>query len=184
MGGHEEGRPAVFRNRPYVAFGWGCVLLAFYLFYLAASSIGGGGAFGVAILLGLVTYFLWLIGCCSAVRMNRSGMIVDDVLTRHMIPWGDLQRIEVRGGLVFEVSGLPPIRMLMYGGSLYGLITGYRQQRRAAARMNAARERLAAAQPAAQLPEHYVRRFRFSPWPPLVIVALMEAVAAVGVLAR
>lgn len=125
MGGHEEGRPAVFRNRPYVAIGWGGVLLVFYLFYLAASSIGGGGAFGVAVILGLVTYFLWLIGCCSAVRMNRSGMIVDDVLTRHMIPWGDLQGIEVRGGLIFEVRGLPPIRMLMYGGSLYGLITGY-----------------------------------------------------------
>jgi hypothetical protein len=184
MRGHEEGRPVVFRNRPYVAIGWGAVVLAFCLFYLGASSIGGGGTFGIAIVLGLITYLVWLIGCCSAVRMNRSGMIVDDVLTRHMIPWSDLQGIEVRGGLIFEVSGLPPIRMLMYGGSLYGLITGYRQQRRAAARMNAARERLAATQPAIQPPQHYVRRFRFSPWPPLVIVALMEVVAAVGVLAK
>jgi hypothetical protein len=50
--------------------------------------------------------------------------------------------------------------------------------------MNAARDRLAASQPATQPPEHYVRRFRFSPWPPLVIVALMELVAAVGVLAK
>jgi hypothetical protein len=111
-------------------------------------------------------------------------MIIDDVLTRHVIPWGDLQGIEVRGGLIFELRGVPPIRMVMYGGSLYGLITGYRQQRSAAARMNAAREPLAAIQPATQPPEHYVRRFRFSPWPPLVIVALMEVVATVGVLTK
>jgi hypothetical protein len=116
--------------------------------------------------------------------MNQSGMIVDDVVTRHVIPWGDLQGIEVRGGLVFEVRGVPPIRMLMFGGSLYGVITGYRQQRKVAARMNAAREWLAASQPVTQPAEHYVRRSRFSLWPPLVIVALMEVVAVIGVLVK
>jgi hypothetical protein len=184
MGGHDQGRSVAFRNRPYVAIGWGAVALAFYLFFLGASSIGGEGTFGIAIVLGLVTYLLWLIGCCSAVRMNQSGMIVDDVVTRHVIPWGDLQGIEVRGGLVFEVRGVPPIRMLMFGGSLYGVITGYRQQRKVAARMNAAREWLAASQPVTQPAEHYVRRSRFSLWPPLVIVALMEVVAVIGVLVK
>jgi hypothetical protein len=184
MGGHEEGRPVVFRNRPYFAFCWGLVLLAFYLFYLGASSIGGGGTFGIAIIVGLGTYGVWLIGCRSSVRMNKSGMIVDDVLTRHVIPWGDLQRIEVRGGLIFEVRGIPTIRMLMFGGSLYGAVSGYRQQRKVAARMNAARQRLQASRPVAQPPEHYARKTMFSPWPPLMIVAAMEVVAAIGVLAR
>jgi hypothetical protein len=50
--------------------------------------------------------------------------------------------------------------------------------------MNAARQRLQASRPVAQPPEHYARKIMFSPWPPLMIVAAMEVVAAIGVLAR
>jgi hypothetical protein len=184
MGGHEEGRPVLFRNRASWIFSWGLVLLTFYLFYLGASSIGGGGTFAIAVVIGLAAYAVWLIGCCSAVRMNSSGIILEDVLTRHVIPWGDLQGIEVRGGLVFEVRGIPPIRMLMFGGSLYGVVSGYRQQRKVAGRMNAARQRFQTSGRVTHPPGRYTRKIVFSPWPPLVIVAAMEAVAAVGVFAK
>jgi hypothetical protein len=183
MGEHGEERPVVFRNRPYWVFGWAAVAFISFLFGLAASSIGGGGTFGVAVVFTFVVYAAWLIGCHSAVRMDSSGIIVDDVLTRHVIPWNELRAIDGRGGLIFEVRGGPYIRMMMYGGSLMGAVTGYRRQRKTAARMNMARARLQASDPAPQPPAHYARTIRFSPWPPLMVLAAMEAIAAVGVLA-
>jgi hypothetical protein len=185
MGEHSEGQPVVFRNRSYVAFGWAALLFAAFLFGLGASSIGGGGTFGVAVIFAIIGYMIWLLGCHSAVRMNGSEIILEDVLTRHVIPWPELRGIEVRGGLVFEVRGGPNIRMWMYGGSLYGLVTGYRLQRKVAARMNAARKRLDEVSSTA--PEHsppYTRKIAFSPWPPLVLLIVMEAIAAVAVFSK
>ena len=184
MGGHEHGRPVVFRNRPFFVFAWACLALIAYLFGLAAASIGGGGTFGVAVGFAAVSYFVWVLGCHSAVRMDGSGMVLDDLLTRHVIPWAELRRIEVAGGLVIEVRGGPYIRMMMFGGSLYGVVTRYRAQRKVAARMNAARERIEASQPAPDPSARYARAIRFSPWPPLAILAAMEAIAAIGLLAR
>jgi hypothetical protein len=184
MGGHEHGRPVVFRNWPFFAFAWACLALFTYLFGLAAADIGGGGTFGVAVLIAAVSYFVWVLGCHSAVRMDGSGVIVDDVLIRYVIPWADLRRIEVAGGLVIEVRGGPYIRTMMFGGSLYGVVTRYRAQRKVAARMNAARERIETSQPAPDPSARYARVIGFSPWPPLAILAVMEAVAAVGVLTR
>jgi hypothetical protein len=183
VGEHVEERPVVFRNKPFFVFGLACVAVIALVFGLGASDIGGGGTFGVAVMIAAVAYVVWLIGCNSSVRMDRSGMIVDDVLTRYVIPWAKLRQIQVAGGVVIEVWGGPYIRPTMYGGSLYGVVTGYRQQRKAAARMNAARERLQASEPAPQSPR-YAEMSALSPWPPLVILALMEAVAAIGVLAR
>ena len=147
MGGHEHGRPVVFRNWPFFVFAWACLALITYLFGLAAVDIGGGGTFGVAVFFAAVSYIVWVLGCHSAVRMDGSGVIVDDVLTRHVIPWAELRRIEVVGGLVIEVRGGPYIRTMMFGGSLYGVVTRYRAQRKVAARMNVARERLEAGSP-------------------------------------
>jgi hypothetical protein len=180
MGEHGEGRPVVFRNWPFWLFAWAVVAFMAFLLGLAAVSIGGGGTFGVAVIFAVIAYVAWLIGCHSAVRMDGSGMIVDDVLTRHVIPWGELLRIDVRGGLVFEVRGGPYIHMTMCGGSLMGVVTGYRLQRKTATRMNAARERFQASEPAPQPPAHYARTIGFSPWPPLVILAAMEAVAVLA----
>lgn len=184
MGGHSEGHPVVFRNRPYVAFGWAGLAFIAVIFGLAAASIGGGGTFIGAAVVAFCGYLIWLIGCHSAVRMNRSGLILDNVLTRHVIPWPELRGIEVVGGLVFEVRGGPYIRMVMYGGSLFGVVTRYRQQRNVAARMNRARERFQASEPSSEPPAHYARASTFSLWPPLLILAAMEVIAAVGVLAR
>jgi len=50
--------------------------------------------------------------------------------------------------------------------------------------MRAARQELLAE--SAELPAsgEYARRIGFSPWPPLAILALMEAIAALSLLAR
>ncbi len=117
-------------------------------------------------------------------RLDGSGVIVEDVLTRYVIPWAKLRQIEVAGGMVFEVWGGPYIRPMMYGGSLYGAVTGYRRQRNVAARMNAARERLQAGELTPQSSARYAEMSALSPWPPLVILAVMEAIPAIGLLAR
>ena len=116
--------------------------------------------------------------------MDRSGVIVDDVLTRYAIPWADLRQIEVAGGMIFRVQGRRYIRPMMYGGSLAAAVTGYRLQRKVAARMNAVRERLQLSEPTLQSPVSYARSSGLSPWPPLAILALVEAIAAVAVLAK
>ena len=184
MGGHEHGRPVVFRNRAFFVFAWACLALLTYLFGLGAADIGGGGTFGVAVIFAVFSYIVWVLGCHSAVRMDGSGVIVDDVLIRYVIPWAELRRIEVAGGLVIEVRGGPYIRTMMFGGSLYGVVARYRAQRKVAARMNAARERIEASQPAPDPSARYARAISFSPWPLLAILAVMEAVAATGLLAR
>ena len=123
--------------------------------------------------------------CCnSSVRMNRSGMFVTDVLTRHVIPWTELRQIEVAGGMVIELRGGSSIRPAMYGGSLYGAVTGYRRQRKVAARMNATRERFQTSEPTPQSPARYTQKTALSPWPPLLLLVVMEAIAALGVLAK
>jgi phosphotransferase system glucose/maltose/N-acetylglucosamine-specific IIC component len=174
----------IFRNRPFWVFAWALLALIALVFGLGASSIGGGGTFGAAAIIAVFAYVIWVIGCHSAVRMDSSGMIVDDILTRHVIPWSELRAIDVRGGLVFEVRGGPYIQMMMYGGSLIGVVTGYRRQRKTTARMDAARERFQGSAAVPEPPAHYSRTIALSPWPPLVILAAMEAIAAVGVLAR
>jgi hypothetical protein len=73
---------------------------------------------------------------------------------------------------------------MIYLGSLYGAVTGYRRQRKVAARMNTAWERLQASNPAPQSPAQYVQKTALSPWPPPVLLVVMEAIAAAGVLAK
>jgi hypothetical protein len=184
MSGHVRERPVVFRATGLVAFGWVGLAIIALLFGVAASDIGGGGTFGVALLIAAVSYVFWVWCCTSSVRMDRSGMIVDDVLTRHVIPWPELRQITVAGGMVIELRGGSNIRPMMYGGSLYGAVTGYRRQRRVAARMNAAWQRLQASAPTPQSPAHYAQRTALSPWPPLLILVAMEAIATVGVLTK
>jgi hypothetical protein len=184
MSGHVQERPVVFRSTGLVAFGWaGLAVIALLFGRLAASGIGGGSIFGIAVLIAAISYVSWVICCSSSVRMDRSGMIVDDVLTRHVIPWTELRQIEVAGGMVIELRGGSNIRPGMYGGSLYGAVTGYRRQRKVAARMNAARRRLQASEPAPPSAQ-YTQKTALSLWPPLVILAVLKAIAAVGVMAK
>jgi hypothetical protein len=184
MSRHVQDRPVVFRAIGLFAFGWVGLAVIALLFGVAASDIGGGGTFGAAAAIAAVSYVFWAWCCSSSVRMDYSGMIVDDLLTRHEIPWAELRQIEVVGGMVIELRGGSNIRPMIYGSSLYGAVTGYRRQRKVAARMKAARERLQASNPAPQSPANYSKRTALSPWPPLVILAAMEAIAVVGVLAR
>lgn len=129
-------------------------------------------------------YFFWLLGWHSKVRVDRAGVVVDNLLVRHVIPWGELSEIGVGYGLFFRLRDGGQIGSIMYGGSVAGTLLRYRYTRKVAGRMRAAREELLAGM--AELPpsDGYVQRIGFSPWPPLVILALMEAIASLSLLVK
>jgi hypothetical protein len=143
---------------------------------------GVNDLFAGAIGFSLFGYFFWLLGWHSAVRLDRYGVIVDNLLVRHVIPWGELSEIEVGNGLFFRLRDDRMVGSIMYGGSVMGALLGYRYTRKVAARMRAARDELLTGTVELPTSDGYVRRIGFSPWPPLVILALMEAIASLSLL--
>jgi hypothetical protein len=130
----------------------------------------------------LFAYFFWLVGWHSAVRLDREQVIVDNLLVRHVIPWGELSEIGVGNGLFFRLRDGRMVGSIMYGGSVIGALLRYRYTRGVAARMRAARDELLAGTSELPSSDGYVQRIGFSPWPPLLIVALMEAIASLSLL--
>ena len=137
-----------------------------------------------AAVLSLFPYLFWLVGWHSAVRLSRDGVTVDNLLVRHVIPWDQLSEIGIGDGLVFKLRDGRKIGSIMYGGSLIGALLGYRNTRKAAARMRTAREHMLAGVQEPPSAMSYHRKIAFSPWPPLAIVAAMEAITALPLLAR
>src|ERR1035438_1129106 len=114
----------------------------------------------------LFVYFFWLLGWHSAVRIDRDGVAVDNLLIRHVIPCGEFSEIGVGNGLFFRLRDGRQIGSIMYGGSVIGALLRYRYTRQVAARMRAARDELLAG--ASELPpsDGYIQRISFSPRPP------------------
>ncbi len=141
--------------------------------------------FAGAIVVSLFAYLFWLVGWHSAVRLSRNGVSVDNLLLRHVIPWDELAEIGVGNGLVFRLRDGTRIGSVMYGGSVIGAILGYRYTRKVAARMNATRDaiRASAAEDPVAAPG-YRRAAGFSVWPPLAILAVMEAIASLSLLVK
>lgn len=172
-----------FRKWALTAFAGAGFALAVGIMFAVVFSHARGLFYG-APFIALFAYFFWLLGWHSAVRLGRDGVIVDNLLVRHVIPWGELSEIGVGNGLFFRLRDDRMVGSIMYGGSVMGTLLGYRYTRTVAARMRAAREELLAGM--ADLPpsDGYVQRIGFSPWPPLVILALMEAIASLSLLVK
>jgi hypothetical protein len=144
----------------------------------------GSDPFG-AVIFSLFAWFFWLIGWHSAVRMDAAGVVVDNLIVRHTIPWSALVSIEVTGGLKFKLRDGAAIGCLMYGGSLAGQLTGYPYIHRIAARMRSSQAELSP-----EVPEPLTGRtgsrgvWHVSPWPPLLILAVLELIAVLALLTR
>ncbi len=110
--------------------------------------------------------------------MDTRGVIVDNGLVRHVIPWSDLSEIGVRQGLYFRLRDRREIGSITFAGSLGGLLTGFWYTKRVAARMQEAREALTSRAAAPAVAPGYSRRVSVLPWPPLVILAILEGIAA------
>ncbi|HEX4832071.1 MAG TPA: PH domain-containing protein [Trebonia sp.] len=138
----------------------------------------------------------WLLGWQSAVRIDGSGVTVDNFLVRQYVPWPDLVGIRAGNGLRFIVRDQADVGSLMYGGSLLGLITGDKYTRAVAVRMRAAQATLLSESESESEPgagagagnagrESSYRCYLHVPWWPLaVILAANEAVAVVALALR
>lgn len=127
---------------------------------------------------------MWLLGN-SAVRVCNEAVIIDNLLIRHAIPWSEIEDINVDYGIKFMLRDGRKIGSIMYGGSVIGQLTGYRYAQRAIARMSAVRSSLpGAAGGAKPVPADYSRRLNFNPWPPLIILTLLEGIGALSLLTR
>jgi len=139
---------------------------------------------GAFIISGFV-YAFWLIGWHSAVRMNEDGIIVDNLIGRVSIPWGELAEISAGNGLLFRLRDGKKVDSFTFGRLLIGVITGDKYTKRVAARMeDARREILSRADPRAGAPLAYRSYYYVDPWPPLVILASLELIAVLGLLAH
>src|ERR1700692_792812 len=83
---------------------------------------GVNDLFAGAIIFSLFVYFFWLLGWHSAVRLDREQVIVDNLLVRHVIPWGELSEIGVGNGLFFRLRDGRIVGSIMYGGSVMGAL--------------------------------------------------------------
>jgi hypothetical protein len=138
------------------------------------------GTFGGAVVFAAFLYLFWLLGWHSKVRMDSAGVVVDNLLVRHVIPWAALAEIDVDYGLDFRLRDGRKVGSIMYGGSVAGSLLGYKYTRSVATQMREAQKELCGtAEPAGG---SYARRSGFSPWPPLACVAIMEAVASLSLL--
>jgi hypothetical protein len=137
------------------------------------------GIFLAALIMTPLAYALWLLAS-SAVRIGKDGVIVDNLLMRHIIPWHNVIDIAVDNGLVIRVFNGPNVGSIMYGGSVLGALSGYTLTERACARMNAKRKEILSSGIPPEGNKPYRRIIHFSPWPPLIILAVLEGLASVA----
>lgn len=183
MKARERVSGTVFRSRPLALFSWLCIgiiviIYTVVVFHRVQSVFSGAVIFAAGI------YVLWLLGGNSAVRVCNDAVIVDNLMIRHTIPWAELADIDVAYGMKFILRDGRRVDSIMYGGSVIGQLTGYRYARRAIARMDAVRSSLQAGDGAQPTSASYSRRLNFSPWPPLVILILLEGIGALSLLAK
>ena len=174
---------ATFRKASLATFAW-LVMLVPVTGTLAVALKPGvyvKETFEGAIIMAIGAYVLWLLAT-SAVRIRQDGVIVDNFLLRHVIPWQQLIDIEVRNGLLIRVNDAPNIGSIMYGGSLLGALTGNRLAEQACTRMNAKRKEILSTGIPPEGSRLYRRMIRFSVWPPLIILAVFEGLASLSLL--
>jgi len=151
---------------------------------LTLSHPNGSEPFG-AVVGSLLNWLLWLAGWHSAVRMDSTGIVIDNLIVRNVIPWSALETIEVSGGLKFRLRDGTSVGSFMYGGSLIGEITRYPYTRRVAERMRKAQAEFSPGVPGTLVrSEEASVGWHISPWPPLVILVIMESIAVLAVLSR
>lgn len=128
-----------------------------------------------AVIITFLIYTLWLLGWRSAVRLNESGVTVDNLLVRHVIPWADLAHIEVSSGLQFRLRDGQNVGSLVYGGSLMGQILGHESTARVATKMESIRNQLRnGIRGSSPDCDQYSHKFHIILWEPLAILGTLE----------
>lgn len=176
MGTRQE---VVFRKWFFSAFALTAAAGVFAGFIAICVAAPQPGDYAGALIMLAFWYWFWLLGWESAVRVTPSGVIVDNLVFREVIPWRDFAGFDAPGGLRIRMVNGDSVGSIMYGGSVLGAILGYRWTRRQAQLMNDAAGLLSALQADSPADEAVERRSRIhvNPWPPLVTLAVFEVVA-------
>lgn len=115
-----------FRKPYFTVFSLAGALCIAIVFGVAAFAVKQAGLFWAALIFTGGAYFMWLLGWQSAVRVTTSGVIVDNLLVRHVVPWDALSEVGVRSGLAVRLRDGTVLTSLMFGGSIIGVMLGYR----------------------------------------------------------
>jgi hypothetical protein len=149
---------------------------------VAAVSKPNGSTFFGAVVLSAFIYFFWVIGWQSSVRVVSGGVIVDNLFTRHSIPWRDLSEVKGGNGLLIVTRSGEKIGSLMYGGSIIGVFTGSRQSRAVASKIKSAQEGAVSAGESNDDGgiQEYHSSINFQPWPFVISLMVTELVAGIS----
>jgi hypothetical protein len=177
-------REMVFRKPYLTAFSVAGAVFIVVIFAVAAFAIKQASIFWVALIFTGGAYFFWLLGWQSAVRVTTSGVIVDNLLVRHVVPWNALSEVGVRSGLAVRLKDGTIVTSLTFGGSLIGVMLGYRYTRGVAARIKEACARMQAEAPDLVPSAGYRYGFYATPWPLLVILTIMEVIAVIALFSK
>lgn len=178
--GEGKVRKAVFRKPLLCAITLPAAAGFLVIFIIEVCSHPNGSDFLGGAIFSIFIYALWLLGWQSSVRICPRGIVVDNFLVRHSIPWGDLSGFEVEGGLQICLADGRKVGSLMYGGSLIGVIFNDGYTRKVAQRMRSASEKFSSSiQSEEKVITVYSSKFHIDWRAPLAIVGTLEAVSVV-----
>jgi len=138
---------------------------------------GQQGAFvGGAVLSG-IAWLMWVLGWWTKVEVRPDGLVIDNVIVRHVIPAGQFDRFVLDSGTCVRAKDGRRFYLFGHGGSLLGAITNYHSQRRFLARAETATAMIADnADPHARY-----RTYVKIPWWPLpALLILIEGAILIG----
>lgn len=180
----------VVRNKVYVlsfqplvgvfgvfAFGGGIVA--------AHHHAAGGGFIAVPLVLGLLSYLLWVMGRHQSIRLRPTGLVVENALIRHEYSWAAGPTVRLGRGLHVSAPGVRPVSCQAFAYSAGAQSSGYEGHQLVLGQIQDERVRIRDQYPhaddAASAPYHW--RFQVPDlWFVPVALAAFEAVYALGVL--
>lgn len=170
-------RRAVFRNRFLAGFASVIIAPCLLVGVLVLPGPGEQGAFVGGAVLPTMSWVMWVLGWWTKVAISPDGVVIDNVIVRHVIPAAQFDRFVLDSGLWVKAKDDKRFYLFGYGGSLLGEITGYHSQRRVLARMEAASAEIAdGADPQARC-----RTYVKIPWWPLpALLILVEGAILIG----
>ena len=174
---HQARRRAVFRNRFFAGVAGVFIAVIVPIGLTVLPGPGEHGAFvGGAVISGMA-WLLWVLGWWTKVVVRPDGVVIDNVIVRHVIPAAQFDRFVLDSGTWVRAKDGRRFYLFGYGGSLLGAITDYHSQRRVLARMETATAMIADnADPHARY-----RTYVKIPWWPLpALLILLEGAILIG----
>jgi hypothetical protein len=164
----------VFRN-VYIATFAVVVEAAGLVAFTLGARTQRGGVPAYAVIFAVCLYLVWSTGWCSAVRVNDTHVLVDNVFTRHRIPLSDLSGIDIDSEVqVTMADGTQVVPMVFRTSLIVALLApryvtqiGEKVRREIASRPSADTSAVASYETAVVIP-----------WIPLLVIPALIGLAA------